>query len=227
MSLANELGVGPSELVSFVGAGGKTTLLLRLGKGLADLGHDVVLTTTTKMGTDQIPNGAQVVSNPDEVDTGFTYLIGEIDEPKVIGVPPRVVDDLYQSEAADFVLVEADGARRRSIKAPNDHEPVVPALTTIQVNVVGLEAIGGRIGDVAHRPEIVSEILGKRLIDRLTEDDLASIATSERGGLSRVAPGARLVIALTHRGPVDAAHLETAIGKHPEVDHVVVVNLDG
>lgn len=225
MSLAGDLGIGKRELVSFVGAGGKTTLLLRLGQDLVDAGRDVVLTTTTKMGTDQIPATAQVVRSPEDVGRGFSFLVGEIDEPKVIGVNPGVVDDLYQSGVVDFVLVEADGARRRSIKAPADHEPVVPTLTTIQVSVVGLDAIGGLIGEVAHRPEVVGDILGKETHDRLYESDLATVVLSPRGGLARLPAGARLVVALTQQGPVDAARLVAAISDHPRVERVVVVDL--
>ena len=53
-SLTDRLGLGERDLVSFVRAGGKTTLMLKLGRELADAGHRVVITTTTRMSTDEV-----------------------------------------------------------------------------------------------------------------------------------------------------------------------------
>ena len=65
------LGLGRSELVAFVGAGGKSSLLLGLGAELSVSGSRVVLTTTTKMGTDQIPGWATVCRTDRQPASGF------------------------------------------------------------------------------------------------------------------------------------------------------------
>jgi probable selenium-dependent hydroxylase accessory protein YqeC len=47
--LREALGVGRGDVVSFVGAGGKTTTAMRLMVELAEAGQPVVFTTTTKI----------------------------------------------------------------------------------------------------------------------------------------------------------------------------------
>ena len=59
------------DLVAFVGGGGKSTLALTLGREFADAGRRVVVGTTTKMGTDQIPPWATACRTPTEVETAL------------------------------------------------------------------------------------------------------------------------------------------------------------
>ena len=71
---------------------------------------------------------------------------------------------------------EADGAAGRFLKAPADHEPVIPAGTTVVVVVAGLKAVGGRIADVAHRPERVASLLRSGPFpSRNPDDNLADL----------------------------------------------------
>jgi len=225
--LSETLGLGPREMVSFVGAGGKSTLLLRLGRELAQ-DHRVVLTTTTRMGADQIPSSSAIVDDLDGVTQALVsgktgFLIGEIDGPKVIGTLPALVDEVFATRNLDYLLVEADGARRHAIKAPAEHEPVIPSRTTTVVVVTSLDAVGGRLADVAHRPDLVSAIAGRDLEDTLTPRDVAAVIGHKRGGLAGIPDAARVVVALTQLQPetaVAATSIETKLGGHPRIDRV-------
>ncbi|MFV1963349.1 MAG: selenium cofactor biosynthesis protein YqeC [Acidimicrobiia bacterium] len=227
-SFSQTLGLGPRELVSFVGAGGKSTLLLGLGHELAKNGHRVVLTTTTKMGTNQIPPSSAPVHDLDEVRRviaagNMAFLIGETDGPKVIGVPTAMVDELFDDNSVDYIVVEADGARRRAIKAPAEHEPVIPSRSTTVVVVTGLDAVGNRVDEVAHRPELVSAITGRGLDEKLTPEDLAAVIGSQSGGLARVPDETRVVVALTQFRPdskVAAESIQEALRDHPRIDRI-------
>ena len=222
MSFRTGLGLADRDLVAFAGAGGKSTLLLRLGTELVDSGRRVLLTTTTKMGTDQIPESARRVESVEELESEFEFLLGGVDGPKVLGVAGETVDRAYSAERFDHVLVEADGARRRPLKVPNEEEPVYPSLTSTVVYVVGLSSIGGRIETVAHRPERVAGLLDKSTTDFVSPEDIVSVVTSEQGGLARLPERARLVVVLT--GPrSQAAAVADEITVHPRVDRVLVV----
>jgi probable selenium-dependent hydroxylase accessory protein YqeC len=210
MSLVADLGVGDRDLVAFTGAGGKTTLLLGLGQELTTSGKHVVLGTTTRMGTDQIPSWAEVVS-PGAPGAGSTFVVESTDGPKVMGSSPKFFDKIF--ETSDYVLVEADGARRRQIKAPAPHEPVIPSMTTMVVVVAGLDALGFPVSQVAHRPELVAEIVGLGVDATVTPKMMATLITSPEGGLARVPDGARVVVALTGNG--DASELIARISEHP------------
>ena len=200
-SLIELLGVGRHELVAFVGGGGKSTLTLGLGRELADRLQPVVMTTTTKMGTEQIPGWATLCHNAADVraaiDAGRpAYLLGAIDGSKVIGVDPAMVDRVFGLGDVT-VLVEADGARRRPFKAPGPAEPVVPSSATLVVVVVGLDAIGHPIGEVCHRPERVAILTGKTMTDTVQPNDVAVVVDHADGGRRGVPGGARIILALT------------------------------
>ena len=189
------------EVVAFVGGGGKSTLLLGLGHELADAGRPVVMTSTTKMGTDQIPPWAVVCHNLADVDGALrsqrpAYLLAGTDGAKVIGVDPDLVNDVAAATTAT-VLVEADGSRRRPFKAPASHEPVVPSATTLVVVAVGVEAIGQPISVACHRPERVSTLTGRSVNDVVRPEDIATVAAHPAGGRKGVPEGARLILAIT------------------------------
>ena len=61
------------------------------------------------------------------------------------GLPPQVVDALA-ARAGDLgislIAIEGDGSRRRPVKAPASHEPVIPACTTHLVPIAGLDGLG-------------------------------------------------------------------------------------
>lgn len=202
---ATALAVGDREVVAFVGAGGKSTSLLLLGAELVASGRRVVMTTTTKMGVDQAPPWAAMVQPGDDLDAGLdaagaVFVAAAVEGEKVTGVAPQWVDALFAARTASHVLVEADGARRRSFKAPASHEPVIPASTSVFVVVAGLDAVGGRIVDVAHRPERVAELLGRSVEHRLRAADVVGVVADPAGGLKGAPSGARIVVVLTKAG---------------------------
>jgi molybdenum cofactor cytidylyltransferase len=100
---------------------------------------------------------------------------------------------LLKRPDVDYVLVEADGSRMRPSKAPADHEPVIPDGTTLVVPVVGIDAVGGRVGEVAHRPERVQALTGLGTADLMTAEALATLITHPQGGRKGVPVGARII----------------------------------
>lgn len=190
--LVELLGLGANELVAVVGAGGKSTLVATLGAEYAAMGRKVILTTTTKMSVDQLTEPACFTTDLGAVEAELVagvplFVVSGIDGPKVLGIEPGTVDELFVATTTDVVLVEADGARRRRFKAPADHEPAIPTRSTVVVVVAGASAIGGSIADVAHRPEIVAELagvdVGELLVDPPAENRLQP--TVEHGMVDR------------------------------------------
>ena len=234
ISPAVQLGVGRRELVSFVGAGGKTTLLLGLGAELASAAR-VVMTTTTKMGADQLPDWATVRRTDAEVANAIggedpVFVVDSVAGEKVMGVTAEYADALFARAGVDYVLVEADGARRRLLKAPAAHEPVIPQTTTIVVAIAGLDAIGGRIGDVAHRPERVIALTERTLDDLVAPTDIATVLSHSDGGLHHVPDGARVVVALTKIGsepdPAVVSEIASQLQDESRIDRVVAFAIE-
>ena len=214
--LADKLGVGRPEMVAFVGAGGKSSLLLRLGAELAEAGRRVVVTTTTKMGAGQIPRWATTCRTEAEVTDGLgrgeaIFLVGDISADKVTGVGPESLDRVFVDLSPDYVLLEADGARGRSIKAPAPYEPVIPTETTLVVVVVGIDAVGRPIADAAHRPDLLAALLERSLEDPVRPIDIARAVSHPEGGRQWVPDGVRVTVALTKVTPGPAPVAATRI----------------
>jgi probable selenium-dependent hydroxylase accessory protein YqeC len=200
VSLSAALGV-TRGIVCIAGAGGKTTLLYHLAAVAHAAGRRVLVTTTTHMGRPRDAEGGPVLfrATDDEVrqalaSRGRAMLLGDaVRDDKVSGLPPERVDAL--SALADLVLVEGDGARRRSFKVPADHEPVVPATTSLLIVVAGLDVLGHPLDDThVHRLDLVASAAGQAIGTPITEQTVARALSHPRGYLSRVPAGARAAV---------------------------------
>ena len=176
--------------IAAVGAGGKTSLLKQLLAEYQEKGTLPVLVTTTHMKKetapyfvmeDSIEKILEVHKREGMVIAGLDAGRGRI---KSLSVP--VMEKIWELPAP--VLVEADGARMLPAKVPGEKEPVIPKQIQIVLSVYGLDAIGQRIKDCCFRPELVAQVLGKAVEEVLTEEDLAGLAVSTKGGKKNVLP---------------------------------------
>jgi probable selenium-dependent hydroxylase accessory protein YqeC len=124
-----------------------------------------------------------------------TLIIGETNsEGKALGVPPELVDELIALDQIDAVICEADGSRSRPFKAPGENEPVVPGSTTLQVPVVGIDAVGALLDDaLVHRPEAVARLVRAALESVVTPELIAKVIEHPQGGLKNKPLGARAI----------------------------------
>ena len=204
VQLVEALGLGPGEVVAFVGAGGKTSALYRLAHELLAQSKRIVATTTTHMYPPAPEAGWPLVVAEDakarlrgaewalaEHGRAFVAATAEPDG-RLVGIPPHDVEGL--SALADVTLVEADGARGRWLKAPALHEPVIPESSTLVVPVAGLQAVGQPLDPPAvHRPERVASVLQCPRGSRISADMVARLLRDERGGLRGIPAQARVV----------------------------------
>lgn len=155
-TLCQAIGLKGGGIVSIVGAGGKTSLMFGLAHEISGLGQSVLTTTTTKI---MLPNKAQsrhlilTGSIDDLVDNAKKLLKKSVhlsaasarqagNRDKLVGFPAAFIDGVKQTGLFQWIIVEADGAAHRSLKAPADHEPVISGLSNWVVGVVGLRVIG-------------------------------------------------------------------------------------
>lgn len=176
---------GRKHVISLVGGGGKSTLLAYLADCFAARGMNAAVMTTTRMACPEhvcktIQNCRDCWARGEYAACGERTENGKFREPRA-----ELLEALLKE--ADAVIVEADGAHMRACKAPAEHEPVILPQSDIVIGVMGLEVIGGRIGDVCHRPQHVCALLGCDENHRLTAADLADILVSERGTKKNVA----------------------------------------
>jgi probable selenium-dependent hydroxylase accessory protein YqeC len=131
------------RVASFVGAGGKTSLIRAIAAQVSGWGAKVVVTTTTKI----MPPSRNLLllDAAPRVPPYRVLTVGrrvDAETGKLLGVDPADMADILERFRPGLLLVEADGARGRSIKAPAEHEPVIPADSDLVVGVMGLDALG-------------------------------------------------------------------------------------
>jgi len=231
-SLPERLGLTSRELVSIVGAGGKSTILFAVGRDLTAAGARVILTTTTKVGADQpsepICWSANAVVVAEALTHGLPVFVAVGREPgKIVGPSPEAIDRLFADTDAEYVVVEADGAGRMAIKAPADHEPVIPSASTTVIVVASIAAIGHPISEVAHRPERVAGLIGVHPDDLLTLEGAAGVLLHPGGGLKGIPKKARVVMVMTGATSATeglAADLTAILASHPRVDRAIALD---
>ncbi len=204
--VAVALGLGRRSLVALVGGGGKTTLLFALGRNLP---ARTLLTTTTRMGCDRTGGFPCLIGPTDDelataLDDDDAVLVWRTtDERKALGFAPTEVDRWFANGAADHIVVEADGARRRPFTAPAPWEPPIPSTSTHVVACIGADALGYVIADRVHRPLRVAAAAGCAPYERLTPARAAQALTSPVGMMKNVPESARFTVAVAGADPDD------------------------
>ena len=200
-----------SGIIALVGAGGKTSLAYALARELISDGEFVAFTKTTNVTANTFRQDAHLIVEPDaermrselrrvrQTEHRLVGLAtGYIRADLLQGLSPRDVTGVVNDGAVNRVIVEADGARRRRIKAPSEREPNLPDDTGALVAVVSADAIGRPLNEeTAHRSKLVSEIAGLAMGATIGPTHVARLLTSAAGGLKCRPDGARFVCALT------------------------------
>jgi len=206
MTLKEALDIKPGEVISLVGGGGKTTLMFALARELASAGNRVITTTTTKILEPLSSETPLLLLEADEqemigrllqnlADYGHITLARErLASGKLKGISPELVVELARLNQVSCIIVEADGAAQRSLKAPNLTEPVIPDATSLVIPVVGIDALGCRLtGENVFRPEVVSKLLGLPLGEVISAESIAFLVTHPRGIIKGSPGGARII----------------------------------
>ena len=205
-SLSEALGIAPGNLISIVGAGGKTSLMYGLGRELARCGCPVLLTTTTKIMYHSPGELADVVLGEEteatlaEIarrlqDKGLVLAGRSQVEGKIVGFSPRFVESLRTCEPKPTVIAECDGARGKSLKVPRADEPPVAQSTDVYVAVAGADCLGKPLtSDEVFEPEMVASV-AKVGVDAVVDRQVVVAAMlAPQSYLGRKPPEARFCV---------------------------------
>jgi probable selenium-dependent hydroxylase accessory protein YqeC len=208
--LSTFLNIKPSQCVSIMGAGGKSTLMNRLADELIVLGRTVVLSSTTNyhrpkaLQSDQILLIRDASDWPDQLRAlaqrwnRLLVLHHDLGDVMVKGIDVAAVHIIHERIPDAVVIVKTDGARKRWFKAPNQSEPVIPPWSQLSVTVVNCEILGQPLTEeLVHRPERVAELTGLHLALVLTHPDTYA---------AKIPFGARRAVYISHvRSPESVA----------------------
>lgn len=213
MQLSHALRLDSAPRLAFVGAGGKTTALFSLAREL--LGNSkndsatVLITATTHLSRDQlgladhhivIKTTADISAMAEVLPAGVLLLTAGVSQAeRVSGLDIQLLEEVLMLANVHHVplLVEADGSRRRPMKAPADHEPAIPPWVEQVVVVAGLSALGRPLApEWVHRLERFASLSGLSPEEAITGDSAVNVLTHPKGGLKNIPSGARKMVLL-------------------------------
>jgi probable selenium-dependent hydroxylase accessory protein YqeC len=243
-SLIEALSIGAREHIALVGGGGKTTLLFALAEELRGNGKRVIASTTTKVWHREALQYEKVLLVQKDADwrnkarEGFiqqgTAFVGRsiLDSGKVEGISASLADEIFHDSNVQYLIVEADGSAGHPLKAPAEHEPVIPSSVTMVVAMMGLEAVSARLDEaIAFRIEQVKRITELKKGGLLTPKAVAKLFLNPAGVFKGAPEGARRVVLLNKadliRDERDAVELmDTLLAEAmKKIDRVVLGSL--
>jgi len=257
MLLMQALRLGDNPRLALTGAGGKTSAMFQIARELARTAPEntvksVLLTATTHLATEQLTQADQhyfITSSDDiaaleaQTPSGITLFTGpEADAGRTAGLDEALM--MCVLELADSqrlpLLIEADGSRRLPLKAPAEHEPVVPEWVDTVLVVAGLSAMGQPLSEEwVHRPERFAELSGLQMGAEITPDALEKVLSHPLGGLKGIPNRSRRLLLLNQADTPElqavaqrlaerlqahyAVVIIAALGSHPQGANVFVV----
>lgn len=214
MKLHEAFEIVRGDVVSFIGAGGKTSTLIGTGYELAEDGWRVLATTTTNIPEDQLKLFPYAVS----MDVGsvaisealtehkFVFLYHHIYDGMVYGLPQGTIPSLIDVVDSDVMLVEADYSAGRPLKAPKQSEPLIPSETSLVVPVASLSVLGQELNEKhVYNAQAVMNRYGFVEGNRIRSPWVAQVLRDETLGLYGVPDGMRIVAFLNQTAPVGYA----------------------
>ena len=213
--LLEALGAEAGGLVCLVGAGGKKSTIYRLA---AAFDGRAGITTTAHI--EPFPRrfaADAVISDAPDLVAQICAAAGRARQlafakpcpnpGRLLGISADELAEIRLRAGFDLLLVKADGARGRILKAPAPHEPAVPSGATTVIPVASARALGQPLSAaIAHRPERVAAVCGVAEGEILEPQHLARLLASPQGALQGV--GAARVVPLINM--VDDEALATA-----------------
>jgi molybdenum cofactor cytidylyltransferase len=218
MLLHQAFDVMRGDVISFIGAGGKTSALVGLAYELVELGWRVLATTTIYIDEHQLslmPYSMLYTGDSSAISEAlnahkFVFLYERIEDGKVY--PPKLdwTPRLMDSVDSDVLLIEADKSDGRGFKAPYDHEPNIPEETSLVISCVGLNVIEKPFNeDYVYNPKIMTERYGFHPDTPIHAPWLGQVLRDEVLGMKGVPTKAR-VVAFLNQTPLTGYNRQRA-----------------
>jgi molybdenum cofactor cytidylyltransferase len=232
MNLAQALRLGNIPCLALVGAGGKTTALFQLAR---ELPPPVIVTATTHLHVEQIKlaDSHWIGEKPEDLAGleenlgGVMLVTGPVAGERTTGLNDNLISWLRKvCDSHNLpLLIEADGSRQRPLKAPAEHEPVIPEFVEMVVVVASLTGLGKPLTEeFVHRPKIFAHLSGLKMGEKITAQALVRVLNHPSGGLKNIPSGAgRLALLNQADTPVLQAQGKKLAEKLRPAYHSVII----
>lgn len=244
MRLLDAFRLGSNQTLALSGAGGKSAAMFRLGRELSAQKSSppgpVLLSATTHLSQDQAQLADQHliieregdIPSIHELQRGQVFLFSgpPVEDNRLAGLSFSLMECLrvFAVKLDTAFLIEADGSRQLPLKAPGEHEPLIPDWVDLVVVVAGLSGLGMPLDPGwVHRPERFGALCELGVGDIIREDHLIRLLTHPKGGLKGIPENARRVVMLNQANSpaLQAAALRLSERLLPIYQAVVVADL--
>lgn len=196
MNLIDTFKIKNKDIITIVGAGGKTSLMFS-ASSLLRKNYKVLVTTTTNI---YVPNEkfydkmimlseikGENYDNLIEKSNNGVYVIGneivnnlEADKSKIKGLNFEALDKIIPY--FDIVIIEGDGSKEKPLKGWKDLEPVVYNKTTKTIGVVDIKTIGLNINEEnIHRLDEFLKIINDEEAKKVKVKHLKNVILNKNG----------------------------------------------
>jgi len=179
-----------SQIITIVGAGGKTSIMFDMGKKLKLQNRKVLITTTTKIyipdkrHSDEMLLGKKELFDSYKPPKGSVTTSGKkvVQGNKYKGYNIEEIDYIRNKNIFDYIIIEGDGAKKRPLKAPRNFEPLVPKNTDILLGVIGMDVLNKYINseNIFALKEFL-DITDKMINERIDADCLIDLIVNKNG----------------------------------------------
>ena len=115
---------------------------------------------------------------------GIYYLLPEVSISEINKKFMHIQDEeiLIFSHFFDYIILESDGARKKRLKLPKEHEPVISRLTTKTIAVLDIKMTGQQISDEnTYNIQAFKKLLDKDIGDILKLEDIVTMISLKDG----------------------------------------------
>jgi len=192
MVLVNMFKLKKGDIISIIGAGGKTTFLFRLADELREMGKKVLVATTTRVYMppkdcyDELCTDIKELLDKSKKLTKGVMVAGSgvSSENKLLALDQETVQNI--KDYYDYILIEADGSKRKPLKGWRENEPVVIEDTTKTIAVVDIRGVGLTANPYTiHNFELFKELTGIEDGEVVTPSHVRKMITGEKGLLQK------------------------------------------
>ena len=191
MNLIDTFKINNKDIITIIGAGGKTSLMFSASSLLRN-DYKVLVTTTTHI---YVPDNNlydkiimlthfenENYNNILQNNKNGVYVIGShiVNNSKIKGLTFDMLDKI--TPYFDVVIIEGDGSKEKSLKGWNDNEPVIYPKTTKTIGIVDISSIGIDINEEnIHRVDKFLEIINDYSNNKVNIEHLEKLILNKNG----------------------------------------------
>lgn len=208
MNLIDAFDIKNKDIITIVGAGGKTSLMFS-ASSLLRKNYKVLVTTTTNIYVPSEKFYDKMIMLSEIKDENYkklieksnngVYVIGNkianntvANKLKIKGLSFGVLDKIIPY--FDIVIIESDGSKEKPLKGWKDSEPVVYDKTTKTIGVVDIKTIGLNINeDNIHRLDEFLEIINDEESQKVKIKHLKNLILN-KSGLFKFSEGEKILL---------------------------------